>query len=133
MIRLDITARNFEADDKIRDYVQEKIGGLDKYLPRDMRGATRGQVVLESDASGREDNQLVCEVILMVGGTKLQSREGTVNMYAAIDIVVAKLKSQIRTYKDKTTGHSGRGRLLNRLLRREAPVDPIGSSADPIA
>ncbi len=123
MIKLDITARNFEANNKIQTYVVDKIGGLEKYLPRKSREVAAAQVVLEEDPSGREDNRFVCEVVITVPGAKLVSREGTLNMYAAIDIVEAKLKAQIHTYKDKTTAKPRRAKLLGRLLGRQAEAE----------
>lgn len=130
MIKLDIAARNYEADAKIRDYVEEKIGGLDRFLPRHVRSVVGGQVLLEEDASGREDNRFVCEAVITVAGTTLVCREGTLNMYAAVDIVVAKLKSQMTTYKDKHLARTRRRRLFSRLLRRgiePMPVEPTAS------
>lgn len=120
MIKIDIASRNYQADDNIREYVQTKIGNLDKYLPRHMRGNARAEILLEEDPNGREDNQNVCEVIMTIDGTKLVSREGTLNMFAAVDIVEAKLKSQIHTLKDKQTDKSRRPRLFSRLLHRRA-------------
>jgi putative sigma-54 modulation protein len=119
VIKLQISGRNYELSDKITGYVNDKIGALDKYLPRNSRQAS-GSVTLETDVSGREDNQCVCEVIIKVPGTVLQAKEATVNMYAAIDIVEAKIKSQILKYKDKHSPKlNQRQRWLNKMLRRE--------------
>jgi putative sigma-54 modulation protein len=119
VIKLHISGRNFELSDKIMVYVNDKIGALDKYLPRQRREAS-GTVMLELDGSGREDNQFVCEVILKVPGAVIQSKEATLNMYAAVDIVEAKIKAQILKYKEK---HSPklhqRSRFLNKLLGHE--------------
>ena len=54
MIKLSISGRNFEPDAKVLAYAREKIGLLDKYLPR-RRRAAHGQLVLELDSNGRED------------------------------------------------------------------------------
>jgi ribosomal subunit interface protein len=133
MIKLDIATRNYEADAKVKDYLQDKIGALDKFLPRHVRGVTHGQAMLEEDPNGREDNRFVCEVVLTVAGTTMVCREGTLNMYAAIDIVVAKIKAQMRTYKDKHVAKSRRPRLLSRFLRREAAAAEQASAAEPTA
>ena len=117
MVKLDISTRNFEADDKIRRYLEDKIGGLEKYLPRRVRSVARAQVLLEEDEGGRENNRFVCEVIMLLPGGKSVSREGTLNMYAAVDIVEAKLKAQILTYKEKHFAPR-RSRLVLRWLRR---------------
>jgi putative sigma-54 modulation protein len=119
MIKLQVSGRNYELSDKITGYVNDKIGALDKYLPRNNRQAS-GSVTLETDVSGREDNQCVCEVVIRVPGSVLQAKEATVNMYAAIDIVEAKIKSQILKYKDKHSPKlNQRQRWLNKMLRRE--------------
>jgi putative sigma-54 modulation protein len=129
MMKVDLTARNYEMDDKVRAYVDEKIGGLEKYLPRHDRGISYCTVVLTDDPSGREDNRYVCEGIVTVGGTTMVSKEGTVNIFAAIDIVEAKLKSQLAKYKEKHTTEPRRLRMLSRWRGRgpeteTTPVEP---------
>ncbi len=112
MITLATTGRHFELDDKITKYLDQKIGRLDKYLPRNHRDGLQGKVVLELDKSGREDNQCVCEIMFEVKGEQMQAREATVNMYAAIDICEQKLKSQVLRYKSKHEPSNYRGRKL---------------------
>jgi ribosome hibernation promoting factor len=135
MIRFDVTGRNFEVDDKLHEYVDEKLGGLEKYVPRGARASVHGVVVLEDDPSGREDNRYVCEAILNVRGEQLMSREGTLNMYAAIDIVEAKLKAQLVKYKEKHSFGPRRARMLGRWLSRRSeaegvePVEPEEEAA----
>jgi putative sigma-54 modulation protein len=123
MIKIELTARNFEVDEKMKEYVEDKIGGLEKYLPRRSREEASANVVLEDDPSGREDNRYSCEVVVSVGSAKMVSREATVNFYAAIDIVEAKLKAQLAKYKDKNTLLPRRGRMLNRLTGRKSETD----------
>ncbi len=129
MMKCDVTGRNFGVDDKMRAYIDEKIGGLEKYLPRQVRETASCAVVLEDDPSGREDNRYVCDAVLTVRGAQLVSREGTVNVYAAVDIVEAKLHAQLAKYKDKHTLEPRRGRMLPKWLGRrtgkaETPTSP---------
>ena len=124
MIKLDITGRNFEVDPKVEDYVTDKLGGLEKYLPRQVRETALATIILFDDPSGREDNRFVCEAILTVAGAKMYCSEGTLNMYAAIDIVAAKLKAQITSYKEKHTTEPRRARMLSRLMGRTSETDP---------
>lgn len=122
MIKCELTGRNFEIDEKLKAYVEEKLGGLEKYLPRQVRETANCAVVLEDDPSGREDNRYVCEAVLTVQGSTLVSREGTVNEYAAVDIVEAKLRSQLATYKDKFVHEPRRGRMMSQWLGRKTPT-----------
>jgi putative sigma-54 modulation protein len=122
-MKCEVTGRNFEVDDKMRTYIDDKIGGLEKYLPRQSRATAACTVVLEDDPSGREDNRYVCEAVMKVHGTTMVSREGTVNVYAAIDIVEAKLRTQMTKYKEKVALEPRRGRMLSGWLgRRNEPA-----------
>lgn len=118
MIQLNITGRNYQLNDKVVTYVNEKIGALDKYLPRQAKPAM-GTVMLEEDASGREDNHYVCEAVIKVPGPDLAAKEATLNIYAAIDIVEAKLKAQIIKYKEKHHPKYRGRQWLTKVLRRE--------------
>jgi ribosomal subunit interface protein len=130
-MRVELTARNYDLDDKVRAYVEEKLGNLDKYLPRHVRGNTICAVILTDDPSGREDNRYVCEGVVSVdGGATLVSREGTINIFAAIDIVEAKLKAQMAKYKDKHTTEPRRLRMLSRWRGRGAEAE---TAAEPAA
>ena len=129
-MRVELTARNYELDDKVRAYIDEKLGSLDKYLPRNVRGNTVCNVILTDDPSGREDNRFVCEAVVTVdGGTTIVSREGTINIFAAVDIVEAKLKSQMAKYKDKHTTEPRRLRMLARWRGRGSEAEGASEAA----
>lgn len=126
MIKLQISGRHFETDDKILAYVDKKIGGLDRYMPRSHQ-PIMGTVVLEFDASNRQDNQYCCEVILNVPGEVMQAKEGTVNMFAAVDIVEQKIKAQVLKYKDKhEPARNKRKMMFGKILSHQ----PAESSTD---
>ena len=121
MIKLHITGHNYEMDDRVVAYLEKKIASLDRYLPKTAK-ATTGKVLLIEDPSGKEDNHFVCEASIAVPGNDLQAREATANIYAAIDIVEAKLKAQAVRYKEKhSPRHLGR-RLLGRVLKRDESI-----------
>lgn len=123
MITLQTTGRNFELDPKILKYLDEKVGRLDKYLPRQSREGLFGQVVLELDSSGREDNECVCDIKIDVKGEQMQAREATVNMYAAIDICEQKLKIQALKYKSKHEPSKNRRQKL--FAKLWTPAEPV--------
>ncbi len=119
MIQLTVSGDNYELTDNIKQYVEDKIGRLEKYLPKAARDGVQGKVTLILDESGREDNQCICEAIIPVKGTIIQAREATLNMFAAVDIVEAKLKAQIHKYKEKNSPKQNRSQIfVSKLLRR---------------
>lgn len=124
MIELQTTCRHYEADQKMGDYLERKIGSLDKYLPKATRGGLMAAVVLECDES-QDNRRYLCEIKLQVKGERFYVKEATVNMYAAIDICEAKLKSQFHKYKSKhQPAKNRRGRLLAKLMGRAPEVEP---------
>lgn len=130
MIQLQTTGRHYEFDAKILAYIDQKLGKLDRYLPRSARNGLVGEVLLELDESLASDGRCICEVKFEVKGEHMQAKEATVNMYAAIDICEQKLKSQILRYKSKhQPAKNRRQRLVAKMLGRD-PITPEPSSDD---
>ncbi|HUC87335.1 MAG TPA: ribosome-associated translation inhibitor RaiA [Candidatus Saccharimonadales bacterium] len=120
MIKLQITGRHYDLDEKIVAYVEKKLGGLDKYLPRNTRIGLSGKAILELDESHNQDQQCICEAHFEVKGERLHARDAAINMYAAIDICEQKLKSQVLTYKSKhQPAKNRRQQLLTKVFVRD--------------
>ncbi len=124
MIQTDITGRNYEPDAKIAAYVEQKIAGLEKYLPKHVRDTAYATVVLQDDANARNDTRYVCDTTISVQGDQFHAQEGAINMYASIDIVEAKLKAQMAKYKEIHTTEPRRGKMMTRLIGRTSETDP---------
>lgn len=122
-MKIDVTVRGFEADEKAREYLDKKIGNLERFLTRGAKPTAHAEAVLSHDANATEASQYTCEVILSVPGERIMSKESTTNIYAAIDIVEAKLKAQLAKYKAKHTTEKRRARMLTRLMGRKSETD----------
>lgn len=85
----------------LEKYITKKIGKLDKHLRKNMRDAIRADVKLRETVSKKAGKKCTCEVILHVPGARLTATESTVNMFAAVDIVEAKLQNQLKKHKEK--------------------------------
>lgn len=97
---LEISGVRFELNNQVKDYVQQKIGGLDKYMPKHERQSVRGEVIL-SEEEGQSNNRYTCEVRIDMPRETVTAKESTINMYAAIDIVEEKVRAQLQKHKDK--------------------------------
>jgi putative sigma-54 modulation protein len=117
MIELSLSGNNYELNEKIREYVEEKIGELDKYVPRTKRDGLMAKITLTLDESGREDNQCICEATIQLPGVMVEAREATLNMFAAVDIVEAKLKAQVLKYKTKHSPKQNRAKRFIAKIR----------------
>lgn len=87
------TGKHLEITNAMMNYIEKKIGNLEKYFRRENDWAN---VVL-----GVERGQFFAEVSVGGGGVVLYARASTPDMYASIDEVAEKLKKQIKKYKEK--------------------------------
>lgn len=109
-----------EIDDKLRSHVEKKIGGLDRYIARHNRDSAHMEVHLKE--TGKKGNDRCrCEVTLHLPHQTIIVKESALNMYAAVDIVEAKLKQQLQKYKDKHGSGKMHRHLFNRFGRRSQP------------
>lgn len=104
----------------ITSYIQKKIGGLERYIPRSSRSTAHADVRVKEEKI-KDKKVCVCEVIVYVPGEVIAAKESTMNMFAAVDIVEEKLKTQIRKYKKKNK--DSHYSPIKRILRRFQPSD----------
>ena len=109
--KLEINGVHMHVDQRLHNYASKKIGKLDRYLSRHAQESTHAEVILKEETLKSQKN-CICEVILHLPNDTLTTKESTVNMYAAIDIVEAKLKNQLKKYKEL----HGNPRLHRRLI-----------------
>ena len=115
--KFEIKGVHTHIDDNLRKYVTRKIGRLDKYLPKYHRDSVHAVVELK-EAKAKDKNKYTCEVTMHLPKGNINVHESTVNMYAAVDIVEAKLKLQIKKYKDSHTNGKWYRHINGRLRRR---------------
>lgn len=92
-MKYNIHGKKVEVTDSIKNYIEEKIGKLDKYLssPEDVTAKVLIRII------GREQ---IVEVTIPIQKVVLRCEERNEDLYAAIDKVSDKLERQIR--KNKT-------------------------------
>ncbi len=91
-MQIAVTFRHMEADDGIKEYVNEKAKRLQKYVenPREVH------VVLSA-----EKFRHVAEITVVTDGTALNSQGKDSDLYAAIDQMVDKIERQIKERRGK--------------------------------
>lgn len=95
-MQVSVTFRNMESKEVLREYVQEKIAKLKKYLDYPLEA----NVVLAV-----EKHRHLAEVTLVANRITLNAQEETEDMFSAIDRVVDKLERQMLKYKEKIKRH----------------------------
>lgn len=124
--RIEIAATGMELSDDIKKYLDKKIGKLDKYMTRHARKTVHAEVKIKQEKSKKND-RFTAEVVLHVPGEPLTAKESTLNIFAAIDIVEAKLRNQLRKYKDKAVNHKTNRKKMLSKFRDLADKDFWGS------
>ena len=117
--KLEINGVHTVLTEDLKKYITKKIGKLDKYLPRHARESAHDEVFVK-ERMIKAKKECVCEVVLHLPGTTLMTKESTINMFAAVDIVEAKLKNQLKKYKETHSSLRIHRRVLLRLRRSEA-------------
>lgn len=114
--KLEINGVHMDIDKKLHDYVTKKIGKLDKYLPRHARESAHAEVFLK-EVMVKKKKECIAEVVLHLPKETITIQESTMNIFAAVDIVEAKLKNRIKKYKELHSSLRIHRRVLARVRR----------------
>jgi len=109
-----VTGIAYEVDETTRKYVIKRIGRLDRYLPRHARKSVSAEIKLEQ-VNHQHGNKYEAEVILSIPGTLITAKDSTSSIVAAVDIVEAKIRSQLSDYKQASIPHIGKRRIMSRF------------------
>lgn len=87
-------ANRFVVTDAIKNYIEEKVGSLQRFLPTNQDLEARVYIKIYD---------VIQKVEVTIPGNQfiLRAEEESDNLYAAIDLVVDKLERQIRRHKTK--------------------------------
>lgn len=94
-MQTDITFKNIDSSDALRDYAIKRLSKIDKYIDR----TAEAHVVLSV-----EKRRHKADVTLNADGAVINAVEITEDLYAAIDTVMDKLERQIKKHKEKLQG-----------------------------
>lgn len=109
-MQVTITARRMDLTDALREYAEQKVRRITKYLDN----IIEAQVILTV-----EKYRHIAEVTIQANGIKINGEEETDDMYSAIDKVMDKIERQLRKHK---------GRVGNRKQR--TPTKTLGKSEE---
>ncbi|MGG3956368.1 ribosome-associated translation inhibitor RaiA [Bhargavaea massiliensis] len=115
-MKYNIRGENIEVTQAIREYVEKKIGKLERYFE-----STEG-VTVHVNLKVYNDKQAKIEVTIPMPQIVLRAEERHDDMYAAIDLVVDKLERQIRKHKTKVNRKMREKEANGITLAPSAPV-----------
>lgn len=93
-ITVSVTFRHIEPTTALKKYAEQKIHKIGKYFSHPLDA----HVILAVDAKQRQ----LAEIELHTHGTMIHGKEQHEDLYAAIDLVLDKIESQVRKQKEKS-------------------------------
>lgn len=104
-MQLNITFRNFDASDALKEYAREKVDRVNKYL--DQTGEAHVVLSLERHLHH-------ADITIHSAPFVLRGKDKSGDMYASLDLAMDKIEKQLRRYKDRLKTHHGRERVHHR-------------------
>ncbi|EFU84346.1 ribosome hibernation-promoting factor, HPF/YfiA family [Staphylococcus lugdunensis] len=95
MIRFEIHGDNLTITDAIRNYIEDKIGKLERYFNNVPNAVAHVKVKTYANSATK------IEVTIPLKNVTLRAEERHDDLYAAIDLVNDKLERQVRKYKTR--------------------------------
>ncbi|NPA48743.1 MAG: ribosome-associated translation inhibitor RaiA [Thermodesulfobacteria bacterium] len=109
-MQINITFRHLDSSPGLKEYVHKRISKLEKYF----YGPVEAHVILKAEKFRQE-----AEVTLVGDGYNITGKEETSDMYEAIDLVAAKLETQVKKLREK---RKSRKRGPSKELEVASPV-----------
>ncbi|GKV65839.1 MULTISPECIES: ribosome hibernation-promoting factor, HPF/YfiA family [unclassified Sporosarcina] len=100
MLDFNIRGENVEVTPTIREYVEKKVGKLERYFSEEVNATAHVNLKVYND------KQTKVEVTIPMKNLTLRAEERHNDMYAAVDLIVDKLERQIRKYKTRVNRKS---------------------------
>ena len=123
-MNINITGKDYELTDSIKDYANEKIGKLEKYLGSEFDAA----VTFKS-----EGKQQVAEVRITASGVLYKATSASHDLYVSIDKSIEILEGQIRKNKTKKDKQNMTESIRLKSQNSEEDLDNEGEIVKTIA
>lgn len=118
-MEVEIFGRNMDVTERIGEYIDTKVGKLDRYLP----GIDEARVDVSYVKSARNAaDRHVAQITIRGKGFILRSEERADDIFAALDMAVEKMQRRIERYKGKHYRGRGDGRTVAEMITESAPI-----------
>ena len=125
-MKLTIQAHNVELTDWLQQYVDKKIGKLDRYLP----DIDEARVELREEQTRSAADRAIAQVTIRSRRTILRAEERSGDMFASIDAVTEKLERRIERFKGKNARNSKRAVVQANAVAEEVAIPALEEEPD---
>ncbi|MCD6087926.1 MAG: ribosome-associated translation inhibitor RaiA [Candidatus Hydrothermae bacterium] len=95
-MEIKLITRDIEATDGLREYIEKRLSGLDKYSSH----IIDAELILDE-----QRGRFLGELVVKVKGSTLTAKSQAKDPFSAIDELKDKMKSQLVKYEDKLKYH----------------------------
>ncbi len=118
-----VRGRNVSITDRVQEYVEKKVGKLERYLPI----IDEARMELSQEETRSAQHRMIAQLTVRSRGKVLRAEERDQDLFAAIDLVYEKMQRQISRFKDRLYSRGPRGSETVRVP--EEPALPIVEEA----
>jgi putative sigma-54 modulation protein len=130
-MQLIVHGRNVEVTDWVREYVQKKVGKLERYLPQ----SNEVRAELTHSATRAANDRFTAQLTVWANGQIMRAEESTSDIFASIDATVDKMYRQITRLKGRRFDGRRRAAVAASLEAERAPelaVDETPDAEEPL-
>ena len=126
-MQVTIRGRNVEITPRVQEYVEKKVGKLDRYLPT----INEAHMELSAEKTKSAQDSQVAQLTIRSKGAILRVEERNQDLFTAIDAVLDKMYRQIGRYKGKHKDRARQGAEEAMVSGEELPIEvdpeePVG-------
>ena len=103
--KIEITGNGYKVEESFKKYAEKRLGKLDRYLPRGSKKDIVAKVIVSEIGKNKGEKFEISVAMDIPGGKVIAAKDECTNVFAGIDLVDAKLTSQIRRYKLESQPH----------------------------
>ena len=92
-----VRGRNVNVTERVQEYVEKKVGKLERYLPI----IDEARMELSQEDTRSAQHRMIAQLTVRSRGKVLRAEERDQDLFAAIDLVAEKMQRQITRFKDR--------------------------------
>ncbi len=92
-----VRGKNVAVTDRVQEYVEKKVGKLERYLPI----IDEARMELSQEDTRSAQHRMIAQLTVRARGKVLRAEERDQDLFAAIDLVAEKMQRQITRFKDR--------------------------------
>jgi putative sigma-54 modulation protein len=117
--KFELSGIHIDIDENIKKYVSLIVDKLESYIPKQARESAHVEVKLR-EFKKQGGKPYAAEIIIKLPQDTLTAKETNTDLFAAIDMVEAKMLQQLKKYKDTHTNPHFYRHITNKFRRRSS-------------